>query len=81
MDSKAHVEYNKAGHHIVVNNQKYDWHNDEISDSEIRTLANIPDSEEIFYNTGKTEFIISDMPTIIDLRSEERESFYSKTIL
>lgn len=33
---------------LIINNEKYDWHQENITDAEIRQLGNIPAEDEIF---------------------------------
>lgn len=65
--------------HLIINNKRYDWHQEYITGAEIRKLGNIPADDEIFLGIKKPwedESIMDE--TKVDLARPEIEHFYSK---
>lgn len=65
--------------HLIINNKRYDWHQEYITGAEIRKMGNIPADDEIFLAIKKPwddEPIMDE--TTINLARPEIEHFYSK---
>ena len=64
--------------HLIINDKRYDWHQEYINGAEIRILGDIPPDEEIFLAIKKPwedESIPNDKQ--VNLARPEIENFYS----
>lgn len=65
---------------LIINNEKYDWHKENITGAEIRQLGNIPVEDEIFLalkTPWEDEPIFDDMQ--VNLERPGIEHFYTKS--
>jgi hypothetical protein len=72
-------EHDKQVHHLTINGEQYEWHQQYISGAEIRKLGNITEEDEVFLAVKKPwedEPIIDD--SRVNLARPEIEHFLSK---
>lgn len=77
--AKKDNEHGKHVLHLIINDKRYEWHQEYITGAEIRKLGNIPVEDEIFLSIKKPwedEPIHDD--TKVNLARPEIEHFFSK---
>ena len=64
--------------YLVVDGRRFPWGKDEISGAELRVLAHIPDSHDVFFDPkgGKDDEIEAD--EIVSLKGKDTEHFYTE---